>query len=133
MTQRQANWQGMNWIRKEKRLAIYIRDGMCCAYCGKGVEDGAQLALDHVIPVSQGGDNHATNLITCCTDCNSSRGDRDVIEFIHAVAAYRNVGYDALAAHVASTRLRPLKVGVAKNLIASRGCWADAVAAAADK
>lgn len=32
--------QGMNWIRKDKRLAIYMRDGMACVYCG--------LTLDHL-------------------------------------------------------------------------------------
>jgi len=38
--------QGMNWIRKEKRLAIYLRDGLACGYCGQSIEDGAKLTLD---------------------------------------------------------------------------------------
>ena len=65
MTKRKANWQGMNWIRQEKRLAIYLRDGMSCAYCGASVEGGAQLSLDHVKPHSRGGSNAAANLVTC--------------------------------------------------------------------
>ena len=58
--------QGMNWIRKEKRLAIYLRDGLACCFCGEGVEDGAKLTLDHLTPHSHGGTNGAENLATAC-------------------------------------------------------------------
>ena len=65
-----------NWIRKDKRLAIYMRDGMACAYCGKGVDDeGTRLSLDHLVCRSHGGSNMEGNLITCCLSCNSSRAD----------------------------------------------------------
>ena len=46
-------------------MAIYMRDGLACAYCGAAVEDGAQLSLDHITPDSLGGDNQADNLVTC--------------------------------------------------------------------
>ena len=29
---------GSKWIRPEKRMAIYLRDGLACVYCGEGVE-----------------------------------------------------------------------------------------------
>ena len=65
-----------NWIRRDKRLAIYLRDGMACAYCGKGVDDeGTRLSLDHLVCRSHGGSNMEGNLITCCISCNSSRAD----------------------------------------------------------
>jgi 5-methylcytosine-specific restriction endonuclease McrA len=70
--------QGMNWIRKEKRLAIYLRDGLACCYCGGAVEDGAKLTLDHIKCHDHGGSNDATNLVTCCHSCNSARGARSV-------------------------------------------------------
>ena len=50
-----SKYQGMNWLRPEKRLAIYIRDGLACAYCGEGIEDGATLTLDHLIPTCKAG------------------------------------------------------------------------------
>jgi 5-methylcytosine-specific restriction endonuclease McrA len=81
-------WLGMNWIRQEKRLAIYLRDGMACCYCGHSQEDGAQLTLDHLRPRSKGGSNHESNLVTCCHRCNSSRGNRTVRAFCRAVADY---------------------------------------------
>ena len=53
-----GDWQGMNWIRQDKRLAIYLRDGLACAYCGHSVESGASLSLDHLKPASKDGCNH---------------------------------------------------------------------------
>ena len=71
----------MNWIRKEKRLAIYLRDGLACAYCGESVEDGAKLTLDHLKAHNHGGSNDADNLVTCCHRCNSARGKRSWRKF----------------------------------------------------
>lgn len=62
--------QGHNWIRPEKRLAIYRRDGLACVYCRRS---GLALTLDHLTPRSQGGTNDATNLVTACVRCNSRR------------------------------------------------------------
>jgi hypothetical protein len=71
--------QGMNWIRQDKRLAIYLRDGLCCAYCGESVEKNTQdtfkLSLDHLVCVTHGGSNSEGNLITSCMRCNSQRSD----------------------------------------------------------
>ena len=64
----------MNWIRKEKRIAIYNRDGNICLYCGSN----NNLSLDHIIPRSKGGSNDTSNLITCCIACNSSRQEMDI-------------------------------------------------------
>ena len=70
--------QGSKWIRPEKRLAIYLRDGLACAYCGAKAEDGKPLSLDHLLPCSKGGGNHEGNLVTCCLKCNSRRGNMDL-------------------------------------------------------
>lgn len=74
MASRKAG-QGSKWIRPNKRLAIYLRDGLCCAYCGSTVEDGATLTLDHVLACELGGDNHESNLVTACLSCNSAKRD----------------------------------------------------------
>ena len=121
--------QGMNWIRPAKRLAIYLRDGMACCYCGSAVEDGAKLTLDHLTPYSQGGSNHETNLVTCCHKCNSSRGARDYGQFATAVAEYLNHGITAqdILSHIDTTRNRPLDVQAAKALISRRGGFTAAL------
>ena len=56
-------------IGASKRKFIYERDGYRCRYCG-GYED---LCIDHVKPVSQGGKNKKSNLVTACRACNSKK------------------------------------------------------------
>ena len=129
---RNADWNGMNWIRQEKRLAIYLRDGMACVYCSAGVESGAALQLDHVLAVEQNGSNDETNLVTCCDRCNMAKGNRHVAEFIRATAAYLNHGVSAIQIHkhVIDCCARPLLtlLDEAKALIVKRGSAAKVLA-----
>ena len=129
-TKRKENWGGMNWIRQEKRLAIYLRDGLACGYCGHAVEDGACLTLDHIVPVSRGGKNEATNLVTCCGRCNSSRGNRSLPVWSRAVAGYLNHGVESqeIVSHVRRTAKRPLPMAEAKEMIDRRGSAARVLA-----
>lgn len=127
-----GEWQGMNWIRQEKRLAIYLRDGLACAYCGHSVENGAALTLDHVKPHSKGGDNGERNLVTCCERCNKSRGNRSIKVWCAAVATYLNHGVTAkeVESHVKACVKRDLTPhkAEAKEMIARRGSAARVLA-----
>ena len=120
-----GNWQGMNWIRQEKRMAIYLRDGCQCAWCGKTVEQGVQLTLDHIVAHSRGGSNAETNLVTACMDCNRSRCARSAAKFSGIIAAYLNHGIEgaAILANVRKLAKRSLKphIAEAKELMARRG------------
>jgi len=125
-----GDWQGMNWIRQEKRLAIYIRDGLACVYCGDSVENGVKLSLDHLKPASKGGNNHETNLVTCCDRCNVSRGVRSVRSFCRATAAYLNHGVttEDIESHVRACSRRKLDKQAAKEMISRRGSAARVLA-----
>jgi len=130
MCQRKENWQGMNWIRQTTRLAIYMRDGLACAYCGATLEDGATLTLDHVKPASKGGTNDPSNLVTCCKQCNCSRGTRSMTAFVKAVAGYvRGKSAKQILTHVRNATRRALPRQEARDLIARRGSVAKALAA----
>ena len=122
-------YQGSKWIRREKRLAIYLRDGMACCYCGAAIEDGVRLSLDHLIPYSQGGPHHESNLVTACKRCNDSRGARDWRLFAKKVAAYLNNDIEArqIISHILRTRKRALDVAAAKQLIERRGGFTAAL------
>jgi 5-methylcytosine-specific restriction endonuclease McrA len=63
------------WITPCRRLAIYIRDGFRCAYCGRDLSDAAprELSLDHLVCREAGGDHSNANLVTACYRCNSQR------------------------------------------------------------
>jgi 5-methylcytosine-specific restriction endonuclease McrA len=65
-------------LRKDLRLAIYLRDHFTCLCCLRDLTDAApaDLTLDHVTPASDGGSNDASNLYLCCRHCNCSRQDK---------------------------------------------------------
>lgn len=117
--------QGMNFVRVDLRIALYLRDGLACCYCGSGIEDGAKLTLDHLTPVSATGkaDNSPENLVTCCHKCNSSRGNRDFRLFAVQVAAYLDHGISAesIVAHIEATVQRPVDRVQAREILARRG------------
>ena len=124
-----GKYQGSKWIRREKRLAIYLRDGLACAYCGAIIEDGAGLTLDHITPYCDQGGHHETNLITACLRCNSARGNRDIKEFAAAVAEYLNGGVtvDMITDRIIECIARPLDIRAAKEIIKNRGSWQAAL------
>lgn len=123
-----ASKHGMNWIRKDKRLAIYMRDGMQCPLCGRGVEDGIVLTLDHITPWSQGGGNEATNLVTCCRRCNSRRQDRGMVAFVgeHCADPVAVLDFIEFTRHQPITELRK----VARVILSNRRTFAGAIAQA---
>lgn len=122
-----AKWHGMNWIRKVKRLAIYLRDGLACVYCRRGVEQGARLTLDHVLTRAEAlgtglSINDAGNLLTACHDCNSTRGDQDIDQFVSDAAELRVILRQLTL---------PLPLAEARALISRRVSVRAAVRAAA--
>ena len=123
MATRNETWQGMNWCRPSTRLAIYLRDGLACVYCGGTLEEGTKFTLDHLKPHAKGGDNKPTNLVTCCHRCNSSRGKRSVTAFARSVASYLNNGIDYrdIIKHVRNCARRSLPRAEARALLERRG------------
>lgn len=81
------NKQGRKWITDKKRLAIYLRDGLACMWCGKGLEADICLTLDHFTPRERRGTNKATNLFTACHGCNSIRQNSSAAAFARLIAA----------------------------------------------
>lgn len=64
-------------IPKRMRFEVLKRDKFTCQYCGRQAPD-VVLNIDHIKPVSKGGKNEITNLITSCFDCNSGKTDREL-------------------------------------------------------
>ena len=81
---RSITWQGSNWIRRDKRLAIYLRDQFQCVYCHRNLANAParKRTLDHIIPVARGGTNDAVNLCTACTTCNERKSNKTAWEYI---------------------------------------------------
>lgn len=51
---------------------IFDRDLHTCQYCGST----KNLTIDHVLPVSKGGKNTWSNMVTCCFKCNNKKGNQ---------------------------------------------------------
>ncbi len=58
--------------RQKQLVAVRKRDGRACVYCGHT----KYLTLDHLLPLSRGGDNDERNLAMACRPCNSKKGTR---------------------------------------------------------
>lgn len=71
-------WKGglKETLRQGVKLRVLKRDGYTCLYCGFSSEKPRKIFVDHVIPISRGGDNDEANLVACCWKCNSKKRDR---------------------------------------------------------
>lgn len=54
---------------------LFRRDKNLCLYCG-GAFSVADLSRDHVYPLSKGGKDIWTNVVTSCRRCNNRKADR---------------------------------------------------------
>lgn len=66
-----------NW--KKTRKLIFERDAFTCQYCGA---KDSKLECDHVLPVSKGGSDDFSNLVTACSRCNRSKRDKLLDEWM---------------------------------------------------
>lgn len=61
-------------IRFNKKNVL-IRDNFKCQYCGKVLEEN-NFTCDHIIPKCKGGKSSWTNIVSCCSLCNSVKADK---------------------------------------------------------
>lgn len=54
---------------------LFARDRNLCCYCGTQ-KNSAQLTRDHILPISKGGANSWTNVVTACERCNHRKANR---------------------------------------------------------
>lgn len=55
-----------------------------CAYCGAL----GDLEVEHVVPISQGGQHHLGNIVPACHSCNSNKGTRDAHDWFKSKPFY---------------------------------------------
>ena len=65
--------------RQVTNTFLFARDSYRCQYCGRhrrALRHRESLTRDHLVPISRGGDNTWTNVITACSRCNLKKGNR---------------------------------------------------------
>ena len=87
-------WQ--HWVRFDHR----------CAYCGCS----GDLEIEHVIPISKGGEHHLGNIVPACTRCNGSKRSKDAHQWYKSRSYYDEARWNKIQSVL--QQLRP----VAKQL-----------------
>lgn len=62
--------------RQVTNTFLFARDGYTCQYCGRTagqLRPRESLTRDHVVPLSRGGTNAWTNVVTACSGCNTRK------------------------------------------------------------
>ena len=54
---------------------LFLRDGHLCLYCGKQFPE-RMLTRDHILPLSRGGEDCWSNVVSACKPCNHAKGSR---------------------------------------------------------
>ena len=65
--------------RQVTNTFLFARDRYRCQYCGRStieLKPRQSLTRDHLIPLSRGGTNEWTNVVTACSPCNTRKGNR---------------------------------------------------------
>ncbi len=77
--------------RQVTNTFLFARDRYRCQYCGRTAAElrpRESLTRDHLIPMSRGGTNDWTNVVTACSPCNTRKGNRMPEEIgMHPLAA----------------------------------------------
>ena len=88
----------------EVRQYLLERWGRKCAYCGV---ENIPLEIEHIKPRSKGGSNRISNLTLACHECNQSKGNQDIKDFLS--------GKPDLLKRIQSQAIEPLADATAVN------------------
>ena len=106
-----AGLAGIDFMQtKALRQAIHSRERGRCFYCMRQLAPTVRC-LDHVVPRAQSGRNSYRNLVSCCLECNSRKGEKAAQDFLRWLYRERR-----LTATELSGRLRALDVLAAGKL-----------------
>ena len=114
---RAVNLEEADFLRtRALRQAIHSRERGFCFYCLRRLTARVQC-LDHVVPRVQLGRNSYRNLVSCCLECNSQKGQRSADDFLRWLYRERR-----LTAAELTGRLRALDALASGKLPAPLAC-----------
>lgn len=72
----------MSYLRRNltpaEKKRIAASGGWTCAICKRVLP--ASFQIDHVVPLSEGGEDHADNMQSLCPNCHADKTQREAIE-----------------------------------------------------
>lgn len=78
-TKHRTGESGTYAIKDWKASMIFFKAS--CAYCGRPCSRKTKLTKDHIVAVSKGGKTTRHNIAPACKRCNSSKGDKELVEW----------------------------------------------------
>ena len=67
-------------VSADFRFDVFRRDGFTCVYCGASPDDEAELCVDHLQSIEEGGAPlDMSNAVTSCNLCNQGKGKESVM------------------------------------------------------
>lgn len=82
-----ANLEKLDFFKSAaRRQVIHARERGLCFYCLRRTS-ACQRCLDHVVPREKSGLNSYRNLVCCCMECNTVKGERSAAD--HLSRLYR--------------------------------------------
>lgn len=79
--------------RKLWKQSIREKWNYTCAYCG---ETETELSIDHIVPQTNGGNDHITNVVCSCVKCNRSKGHENWENWYYRQEFFTTERYDAI-------------------------------------
>jgi 5-methylcytosine-specific restriction endonuclease McrA len=77
-------------VTREEGRKILERDNYVCQYCGldgrASFENALAMRVDFIVPRARKGKKDPSNLVACCTPCNTIKGTRVYASFDEAKA-----------------------------------------------
>lgn len=77
-------------MRSLPKAIMWDKTGGRCWYCGEMMNPFREFSIDHVIPLSKGGNDSFNNLVPCCRRCNVRKSSRSLDEFRRLLSQYLN-------------------------------------------
>lgn len=78
-------WQILRRDHKERekiKKLILDRDGPNCFFCGVETVAAVDRTMEHLLAISDGGNNNPNNLTIACEPCNKAVGSRSIVDKI---------------------------------------------------
>src|SRR6266851_2763025 len=102
------------------RKAIHDRERGACFYCLRRTPANVH-GLDHVVPRVRFGRNSYRNLVSCCLECNSRKGDRPAPDFLRTLYRLGRLTPGELDARLRA--LKDLGAGKLRPALPENGNW----------
>lgn len=106
---RHKNAEGLHSFEDIKEL--FVKFNKNCAYCIFREAD----SIDHIIPLTKGGTNNIDNLLPVCISCNSSKGDKILLEWRPITALTLNKIYRGVSVESGKQRHSEMMAQIKKD------------------